>query len=195
LKLDKSQWKVLGVVMLCGVAAALASYYLAPKSFEGSRADQISEAAYAAHPDDPIAGAKASTEALRREFKNTVEEGSARKMAASVFLGYYVKNVYAIPAVCAERGVQLTSYPEHFSRFNSAPLEMARRFLDVEALAADLRGDLSAARKELDRVTAMQKSDLRQVCVLLQESGEDIASGSTFATLAPEIYATLMNDS
>ena len=174
--------------------AVLGAAMCTQKSVKENRFEKISEAEYAKHPDDPIAGARASADALQREFKSTTAPESQRKLAAAAFVGFYAKNVYSIPAVCAESGVQLTSYPAHFSELHALPLQVAGRYVDVAETIAYIRASgLEPARRELARIVAMDKSDLPTVCAFMQEKGREVANGATFSIAAPEIYSILMN--
>ena len=177
-------------------AAVLIAFILAgcdQRVGDQSRAEEIAEAAMAANPEDPGAGAKAALDALQHEFKVAIPPGSQQRAAAITFAGYFSKNVYSISAVCIENGVELAKYSATLAELNAAPFQAASRHVDVPAvIAAGAQSDLKLARQELSQTAALQKSNLNDVCRLIEGNSREVAMAATFAKAMPEIYAILM---
>jgi len=159
--------------------------------------DRIKADAAAAHPTDPVAATKAANEALERRLqqisKTKNDAAAAKELAAIAFLGYYMKNVFEIPSVCKEYGVDINNYSVAFAEANRIPYKAAASVVNVKPLIEQDKVSTHAyARSELQRLATSQKATLQGACYIIQAQAQKIAEGAKAASIMPKIYAQLL---
>lgn len=174
-------------------AAALSSFSSSPHAENLTEAERIKAEAMSAHPSDPLAATKASNEALERRALGE-RSGSPRENAALVFLGYYAKNVYAIPEVCREQAVDLTEFSKAFVEANKAPFEASAAMVDTNVFIERARTSAKKnAKSELERFASVQRTDIRGACSFVRTNAREMANGAKFANIMPKVYELLVS--
>jgi len=164
-----------------------------PRSDNSAEIERIKAKAMAAHPGDPVAATKANNEALESRAL-AVQSNNPRENAALVFLGYYTKNVFAIPAVCKEQSVDLAAYSSAFVDANKASFAAAASLVDTKGLIERLRPIADKhARSELEGFASMRQTDLKGACSFVRDNAPGMASGTKFSNVMPKIHEILVS--
>jgi len=140
--------------------------------------ERVKAEARAKHPNDPVAAEKAGNDAIFRHLEQQKLSQTPEQIAAQVFLGYYTKYFYGLPAVCAEQGVKLQAFPQAFATVSRSPYEAARHLVNATDIIEHVRpSSANSARPELIRLSQSANTSLADACAFIETNASSSAEG------------------
>jgi len=174
---------------ICCLVVALSGVACASPQDDQIRIEELKADAYAKHPSNPVEGAKAANDAIESEVPKVSAQLSPRDAAIYVFIGYYTKNVFAIPEVCASQAVPLPSYSLRFSELHASLIQIAAQSVDTSSLIVRAKPNaIKNATQELERLAASRGTDLPGICKWISANSDELAKGAQFEIIMPRLY-------
>ncbi len=105
-----------------------------------------------------------------------------------------MKHTLGLPEVCSEQGVTMVNYPKAFTAAHQVLVDGTRKTLDTPGVREYLKAMAGpAARRELVSFSAVEKTDIKSVCLLIETDWQGMVARMSFAKILPAQYQILLS--